>query len=266
MSSTLIHATDAHDPLPLPRGGMSERTALAYSKDYDDFARFVGAASGESVLERLVELPAAEANTLVGGYLAYLQQKQKPLKAATIARRINALRSAVKRCHASGRIVWLLNVAAPHVPHRRGQVPAMALTARVVDEHFELLEYPRGRRDSEIKRVRDRCIVRLLGGMKLRRSALVSIDFDDVDLKGGQIMIRRRGRGDKQPVDVPSEVGAVVRQWLELHERKSGPLFYSLHLGRPGKRLTADAVHEIVSRLKSQIDAGLPQHSHSIGA
>ena len=98
--------------------GRNPRTLRAYASDLADFARFVHASEPSSAVELLLSGGAGRANALALAYKADLMGRK--LAAATIARRLAALRSMVKlarRAHArrvgSGRVPWTLEVEGP---------------------------------------------------------------------------------------------------------------------------------------------------------
>ena len=80
--------------------GRSPRTLRAYAGDLDHFARFAGAGSGGHAVDLLLGMSHGQANACV---LAYRNaMTDGGLAAATIARRLAALRSVVKCARTSG--------------------------------------------------------------------------------------------------------------------------------------------------------------------
>lgn len=231
------------------------RTIRAYSKDYADFARFLGARDGAAALEGLLSLSAGDANALALAYRASMQERG--LKPATIARRLGALRKAVKIARTLGRVAWTLETPTPRV-ERYKDVRGPGLMGFV-----KMLAELDGRTDA--KGVRDRAIMRILWGLALRRGELVGLDYPaDVDLDGNRLAVLGKGRTDKEWLTLPAGAKDALVAWLVVRGREPGPLFRSLHLGRPGDRLTDSAVFKIVRALG--VGAGLdrPTRPHGI--
>ncbi|MEL6391663.1 MAG: tyrosine-type recombinase/integrase [Bacteroidota bacterium] len=95
---------------------------------------------------------------------------------------------------------------------------------------------------------RDGAILALLYGGGLRRTEVVTLDIDDVDLE--RKSVRVVGKGDKERVVfVPAGVIELVDVWLGHRGRQeSGALFW--HVGRTGcvrpRRISAELVYQIV--------------------
>lgn len=91
--------------------GRNPRTLKAYAKDLDDFARWLGSPSSSAAVELLLSGTGGQANTVALGYKVALIERK--LAAATIARRLAALRSMVKLARTLGRVAWTLEVEGP---------------------------------------------------------------------------------------------------------------------------------------------------------
>lgn len=81
---------------------------------------------------------------------------------------------------------------------------------------------------------RDRLIILLGLRTGLRVSELVKLTVDDIDVAGGELLVRA-GKGDKdRMVPVPSDALRELEKWIGL--RASGPVFERLgNRGRPSK-------------------------------
>jgi site-specific recombinase XerC len=271
MDPSIVRADGAHGPASpsapphhqtfapgaAPLAGLGEQTIRAYSRDYTDFAGFIGVPDGPTALEALTTMPADEAHDRVLAYRAHLERRG--LSSATVARRINALRAAVRRARMTGMIGWVLEVPAPRVERRVIRGPGAEEFARMLDE-LDRRRDPKG--------MRDRCILRLIWGLTLRRSELVAIDLEDLEFDGDQvgdrITVQVWGRPGKRWRDLTPGTRTALEEWLAVRGRESGPLFYSLHLGRPGGRLTADAVHDIVCELGEKAKLERPIRPQSL--
>src|SRR4051794_1798321 len=110
MSTELVPVVNESSPPALPGtgdvvalflAGRNPRTLRAYASDLADFARFVRAPSPSFAVELLLSGSGGRANALALAYKADLIGRD--LAAATIARRLAALRSMVKLARQIGR-------------------------------------------------------------------------------------------------------------------------------------------------------------------
>ena len=90
----LDHALAAARLLDAFLVGRNERTRRAYRQDVADFAAFCGAGSPEEAARLLLAGSLGQANLLALNYRAHL--RERGLSAATVNRRLAALRSLVK--------------------------------------------------------------------------------------------------------------------------------------------------------------------------
>jgi integrase/recombinase XerC len=88
--------------------GRKERTIPAYRADLEDFRAFVGAATMGEASSRLLSGSHGVANAAAIAYKAHMMARR--LQAATINRRLAALRSLVKLANTLGLVSWTLAV------------------------------------------------------------------------------------------------------------------------------------------------------------
>jgi integrase/recombinase XerC len=97
--------------------GRNPRTLRAYASDLADFARFIQVPEATTLrsvpaaVELLLSGDGGRTNALAMAYKADLMCRS--LAAATIARRLAALRSMVKLARQIGRVTWTLEVEGP---------------------------------------------------------------------------------------------------------------------------------------------------------
>jgi integrase/recombinase XerC len=232
--------------------GRSPRTLRAYAGDVADFAAWSGATPVEAA--RL--LLAAGAGGANGAALAYRSgMLGRRLSAATVNRRLAALRSLAKVARLLGLVTWQLDVegvASEQLRDTRGPGTAgvRALLGR-------LAERPPGP-----ARSRDTALVRLLFDLGLRRAEAVGLDLADVDLAGGCVWVRGKGRSERARLTLPGPTRAALEGWLADRGEAPGPLFVALDRGHRGHRLTGSAVYNIVRRLGEA--AGLRARPHGL--
>jgi len=201
--------------------GRSADTLRAYRQDLADFRAFAGAETTEGAARQLLAHGSGRANELALAYKADLQERG--LAAATVNRRLAALRSLVKLARTLGLVEWTLEV-------RNGKAQAYRDTRGPGREGFErLLQALEGRQDA--KGLRDRAIVRLLFDLGLRRSEAVGLDCEHVDLEARTVAVRGKGRADREPLTLPPETTAALKAWLSA-DGNGGPF----HQFRPGRQ------------------------------
>lgn len=209
----------------------SEDTLRAYRADLQRFASFMSEANAVSALERLMGESPGMANLIVERYKSLLMDSN--LSPNTINRRLASVRSVIKLGRKLGKINWTLEVA--NVP-------------------VEIIRVVSGPTVAEIKRLmgcadrsRDRAIMSLFWPCLLRRSEIAGIEMNDLrDLGKNTVWIQRKGRRQKEPLGIPSQVTELI--WLYVKERgdHSGSLF----------KITDQQIYNIVKSLckKAGID------------
>jgi integrase/recombinase XerC len=233
--------------------GRSETTLAAYRQDLEDFARFVNVAGAEAAAGLLVEGGQGRANSLAISYRATLVDSG--LSAATVNRRLTALRSLVKLARTFGLVTWSLEV--PNVkaqPYRDTRGPGR--------EGFRKLLRQLERCPDRAKGVRDRALLRLLYDLALRRSEAVSLDLEHLDLEAGTVSVLGKGRSERVTLTLPEPTACVLRDWLELRGTEPGPLFLNMDRARKGRRLTGRSVARVVGELGRSI--GIRARPHGL--
>jgi len=90
---------------------------------------------------------------------------------------------------------------------------------------------------------RDLAIISLFLGTGIRRSELVNLDLNDVNLKQGTIKVIRKG-GDQQLVEMGPDVAKALKEYLEKRGSKAGPFFIS----NRGTRINEATVYYLVKK------------------
>ncbi len=238
-----IEHLQAVEPTPSLLGaflaGRNPRTLRAYRSDLEDFTRWLGAVDVDTAARTLLARGAGTANALVLSYRANLSDRQ--LAAATINRRLAALRSLVQLARTIGLVPWTL--AVPGL-----KTEAYRDTAGPGVKGVRRLLHAAGTR-ADAKGTRDTAILRLLFDLGLRRAEVVALDVSDVDLASGTVMVLGKGRTDKDRLSLPEPTATALRAWLVIRGSGPGPLFRNVDRARKGERLTGTSIHRIVRAL-----------------
>ena len=118
-----------------------------------------------------------------------------------------ALRSFLRFLHVEGVVAAPLAQAVPRVANRRGTGVPRALPSGTVRQLLASCD-----RRSRLGR-RDYAILVLLARLGLRAGEVVSMSFDDVDWRGGELVVHGKGgRTDRLPL--PEDVGAAIAGYL----------------------------------------------------
>ena len=251
-ANALVKAEPADELLAAFLSGRSECTRRSYSQDLEDFGRFLGVGKVSEAAHLLLSRGHGEANALALAWKANLQERR--LQAATINRRLAALRSLVQLARTLGIVPWALdvrNVRAESYRDTRG--PGRHGVRLLLDEIER-------RRDK--KALRDRAALRLLYDLGLRRSEVVGLDVDDLDLDAGTISGMGKGHTQTTKLTLPGPTKEAIQQWLEVRGTEPGPLFTNLDRARKGCRLTGTSLYRIVRRLGEQV--GLKVRPHGL--
>jgi integrase/recombinase XerC len=232
--------------------GRSAQTLRAYRQDLDDFAGWLGVQDLDAAAAALLGRGPGPANALVLHYRAALLERK--LAAATINRRLAALRSLVRVARTIGAVSWTLEISGlKATAYRDTRGPGLAGVR-------QLLRAAAGRQDA--KGQRDVAIVRLLFDLGLRRSEVAALDVADVDLTAGTIAVLGKGRRETQPLTLPAPTAAALEAWLAIRGTQPGALFPNLDRARKGGRLTSSSVYRLVRQLGA--DVGLIVRPHGL--
>jgi integrase/recombinase XerC len=233
--------------------GRNPQTLRAYRQDLADFAGFVGVASAAEAAQQLLADGAGTANAQALAYKADLLGRG--LAAATVNRRLAALRSLLKLARTLGLAAWSLEVEGLRAEaYRDTRGPGTAGFRRLLDQLA-------GRTDR--KALHDRALLRLLFDLGLRRSEVVRLDLADLDRERGTLAVLGKGRTAKVKLTLPPQTQAALEDWLALRGLGAGPLFRSLDRARKGDgRLTGAGLYALVRRLGEQ--AGLKVWPHGL--
>ncbi len=230
--------------------GRNPRTLTAYRADLADFARFVTAATVADAACLLLARGQGTANVLA---LAYRNRLiERGLAAATVNRRLAALRSLVALARTAGMVPWSLDVAGLRTePYRDTRGPGVATVQR-------MFVHLGGRRDA--KGIRDAAILALLADLALRRAEVVSLDLEHVDLAAGTVSILGKGRTGRMSLSLPEPTKAALAAWVAVRGDRSGPLFVNCDRAGKGERLTGRSLHRIIGRLGAEIGVAVRPH------
>jgi integrase/recombinase XerC len=232
--------------------GRNERTMQAYHKDLIDFKNFTSAGDIDEAAHLLLSRGHGAANELVLRYRAHLVERG--LAAATVNRRLAALRSMVKLAGTLGMVPWKLEIPGlKSQPYRDTRGPG-------VDGFRALLKALEGRQDA--KASRDRAILWLLYSPALRRGEVVALDLEDVDLGAGTASILGKGRSERETLTLPAETVAALREWIEARGPEQGPLFTNFDRAGKGQRITGTSIYRMVRKLGQQ--AGINTRPHGL--
>lgn len=220
----------------------SPNTILAYTKDLNSFAAYVGEVR-----------PSEVDHVRIRGYLSDLYDHG--LGKTSVARHLAAVRSFYRWLAREGMVKQnpASLVSTPRLPKKLPRVPTMEEINTVLDSGMpENAAFPE----------RDSVIFELLYGCGLRNSELIGINLDDIHWSNEAVLVR--GKGRKQRIVPLGETAAVaireyMRKRLELlrTRKKTNP---ALLLNMRGTRLTTRSVGRIVKQIA--IARGLPADIH----
>ena len=249
-TNALVEADPAEGLLIAFLSGRSDCTRRAYSQDLDDFRRFVGVGKVSEAAHLLLSRGHGNANALALAWRANL--RERGLQAATINRRLAALRSLVQLARTLGIVPWTLEVKNVRAESYRDTRGPGRSGVRLLLEHLE--------RRKDRKALRDRAVLRLLYDLGLRRGEVAGLDVEDVDLDGGTLAVLGKGRTQKTKLTLPGPTKEAIRQWLEARGMEPGPLFTNLDRAGKGCRLTGTSLYRIVRRLGEKVGLRVRPH------
>jgi integrase/recombinase XerD len=177
--------------------GLSVHTQAAYRRDLEAFTAFLGR----------IGITAAAAVTRDAITAFLLDQRQGGRAAATVARRLVAIKMFFRFLVAEGRVPADVTetMASPKAGRLLPHIPGEGEVARLIDGRA-----PDGRRDSAraaAREARDRSVVELFYACGLRVSELAALRVGDVDRDSAQV--RCTGKGSRQRV-IPAGEAALA--------------------------------------------------------
>ena len=233
--------------------GRNRKTIEAYRGDLEDFSAFLGARNIDDASKILLSKGPGEANALALAYKTHLIERG--LQAATVNRRLAALRSLVKLARTLGLTLYTLQVEnMKSQPYRDTRGPGK-------DGYKVMLEM--AQKAKEPKAVRDAAILHLLYDLGLRRGEVVSLDMVDLDLTAGTLSVLGKGRTQREALTIPAETKKVLTEWLRVRGNDQGPLFTNFDPAGSGSvRLSGDGLYKIISYLGKK--AGIKARPHGL--
>ncbi len=226
-------------------GGRSPNTVAAYSRDFQDFAEYLGEPTLDAAASRLLSGDQGAANLLALEYRAAMEARG--LAPATIKRRLAALRSLVKVARLLGVVPWRLDVESPRSkPLRDTRGPGL--------DGYRLLLRAATTQRQPAKAARDAAMLRLMGDVALRRAEVVALDVADIDFEGQRAAVIGKGSGGERAwVTLPPPTLAAIRAWLDqraaLGLPASGPLFVNADRKDGRRRITPCGVWRVLRGL-----------------
>lgn len=232
----LIAGFATHLALELRR---SPNTVVAYRRDLADFGRFLARGSGTPAAEAAARtaFPALRDATK-SDIRRYIMEVTggRGYETTSVLRKVSTLRSFYGYLRREGLRaddptadlpVLRRPKALPHV--LRAEEVSKVLRTQVAGK-------------SDFQRLRDRAIMETLYGSGVRRSELLNLDLEDVDLDRRLLRIRR-GKGGKERIVLLTQAAAdALRAYLALRPRSATEAFF---LSRNKRRLSAVAMYEI---------------------
>jgi len=232
---------------------LSDQTRKSYLSDLRQFQAFLEGRSESK--ERRSGVPTDP--MLIRSFLASLYKEH--LRKVTVSRKVAALRSFYRYLLREGKVRF--NPAEfVQLPRCEKYIPVVLS----VDEIFSLLQVNFA---EDAKGARDRAIIELFYSAGIRLSELTGLNIGDLDVAGG--LIRVRGKGRKERI-VP--VGTPAFQALEAYLGKRGELAAKgrrtgleepLFLGSRGMRMNPRSVARVVEQVvrEGHIDRRISPHA-----
>jgi integrase/recombinase XerC len=194
--------------------------------------------------------PQKLSSRILRGYLAWLHDQG--YSRATVARRLASVRSWFRYLCRQGELTK--NPAdGIRGPRQEKRLPHFMATGEV----GKLVSTP----DSSPLGARDHALLETLYSAGLRVSELVGLNVEDLDLDGGVLIVRGKGKKERLALLGKPAAGA-VQVWLAERsaiEAAGGKPSPALFLNRFGKRLTTRSVARLLAKYLAQ--AGLDRRT-----
>ena len=224
MGSELLPVDEIERFLASP--SLSDGTRRAYRVDLEQFASWLGA-RGLSLAD--VDL------RVLSEYAADLGRRRPKLAAASISRKLSAIRSLLAFALGPARVPDA--VLAPKRPRRLPSAPKAAEIDRLLEELGA--DGPLG--------LRNRALVELVYSAGLRSAEAVGLDLQDVDFEQELVHVRRGKGGKERTVPLGEEAAYRLSAYLregrpQLARRAENALFLSAR----GRRLDTSTLRRLL--------------------
>jgi integrase/recombinase XerC len=232
----------------------SEKTILAYRRDLEEFRQFLQARNIDEAARMFLSQGLYNANHLALKYKTHLAETRN-LQPTTVNRKLAALRSLTDMAYTLGMINWKVRVKNQKIEGNSRDTRGPGKTGvQKLREEIEKRQDPKG--------LRDRALLHLLYDLALRRSEVVGLDLEDLDLEAGTLRILGKGRLQKETLTIPTRTKTILAEWMEARGKHEGPLFPNFHHDPniQGNRLSATSLYRIIRDLGKRTDQKVRPH------
>jgi integrase/recombinase XerC len=258
----------------------ADLTRENYSSDLRCFARFLGCSDVGEAIETFLRCTPPEAHKTIIAYQGHLQnvrfyrreddpETAKPIQigyaAATINRRIYAIRAVVDLANICGLVPWKLQLKLRRpktVQNVTGCGPeGYAALLATVDQAVDTAREEEDDRSLEVA-LRDRVLLRLLHDSGLRRKETVGIEWplgvilDDKP----RVFILGKGRRRQEWRPISSPCAEAIKSYLSVRGTQRGFLLVSTHPSHKGRKLNVSTVNRRVTYWSKRAQAPVTPH------
>ncbi len=231
----------------LSRRGSSAHTVRAYGSDLREFLEYLTPPGGEPLA------PAAIDPLTLREWLGHLYRQR--LNPVTMRRKVAALR-ALFRFLVERRVVSINTAKLIRTP----KAPATLPRVMTAEQTNALLDQVAGGALERPFPSRDMLIFELLYGCGLRISELVGLNLPDLDVADRWLLVRGKGRKERQ-VPFGAKAAAALERYLA--ERQAAPRETALLVNHRGTRLTDRGARGIVKLYATLLTGDASIHPHT---
>jgi integrase/recombinase XerC len=234
----------------------SENTRRAYAREIAAFAEFAGYEDSASAAGAFLVLEDGPAHAVADKWKA--DKLARDLSPAAINRSMAALNSFVAYARRVG--LTKLRLEAQGVKsqaYRDTRGPGVPAVQKIIDQARE--------QNNKRKAARDEVIVRLACTLGLRRAEIAELDIGHVDLAGGTLSIKGKGKQERITLTLPPHAKDALALWLELRgcNTPAAPLFVSLTTNQEEGRISGTGIYLLI-RDQLGARAGVKARPHGL--
>lgn len=239
-----------------------ENTLRAYENDLEDFAAFLKLSGAQEAIKAeaikaLIDAGGVRADKMCADYCKDMLENRK-LRAATIERRLNAIKSVISLVRRFHIITWKIQYKGPKRRKRTAAQPHLAGpsddSVNTIIQYFQKEISSTSNSAEALHLYRDYTMIMLMMAC-MRRMEVTGLDVEHVNLELGGVNLLGKGSDEREFQVMPVSTMSILKTWVELRKLAFSdpnykPLFMALDPHAYGARLSESGLYYVVKNIE----------------